>query len=226
MNRPVTLYVLTMAVFGCGKRDNSTAAPSPPEEKPMTQRPAPAAPSQVEAKPESLTWQRKTIEELGLSVDLIANEKIVERGIHGASGLRQRVHPVSLAVWWGPTRTLESWRAGFASRKAATLSAVTSMKVCNQPASRQNVRMPEVKYRSGRYRKREPEDFAQGNVPNIAAEPASRRLKTRAARVVHAMSFSYKGTSVIMTWAIPQHLSESFGHKMEHFFGSVKCVGP
>ncbi len=153
-------------------------------------------------------WERKTISELGISLDFFAGTPFSEGTFEGTTYVIQKKDPVVLGIWYGPKETLNTFRAGFGPSEVVTFGSEESLSVCNVKAKRQIATVAEGTA-TGLVRE------ADGSLGHIYAE--------QIATTHIALAFRINEYGVLIRWQVPTSDRENNRKAEEHFFASLSC---
>lgn len=154
-------------------------------------------------------WTHYTLDHLGLSLDIFADQSFLTVRRDGAlTTLIQDQGVVRLIVWAGPGQTLESWRERLNVRNEAHFEEEEEAMICGKAARRQTATLTEGGA-VGAF------TDAQGVVGHMYQQVST---------WVHAcVSFSHAGQQVLVCWVVNEDAHAARAADERRFLASVRC---
>lgn len=155
-------------------------------------------------------WSRHPVDELGLTVDVLADLAVSTGAAGGIHYLIQSHGPLKLGLWWGPGRNLEAWRGFYGPPRAIALGPETAITVCGVAARGQTGEVEAGPDATGLV---PGDDGKVGHLPS--PQPALRS---------NALAFELNGTPVLAEWAVEREAGPEWAAAGAHFFESIACT--
>ena len=239
-HRIVSLVALAALASGCGKKpDKDDKRAEPGTEKGTGSADTKAAvdttPAPLDVNPDEAVWKQFPIGDTGVSVEAIDGFDTNTGEMDAAHYFRQGYGPAALAVWFGPTRTVQSWRDGFTGRKDVKLSEATKVQVCGVEGEKQEAVLAG---RRGGGKTRQSIPLGDGNTVGDEATDAVRSKQPPASgggggtlgpgrgipeAVVVVLGFKHKDGPVVVSYRVPTGHREKLAAIEKHYFESISC---
>ena len=238
----VSLLAVAALACGCGKKadkDNKQADPAAGDKTATpstndTKAEANTAPAPLDVNPDEAVWKAVPIGDTGVSVEAIDGFDTSTGEMDAAHYFRQGYGPAALAVWYGPTRTVQSWRDGFAGRKDVKLSDVTKVQVCGVEGEMQEAVLAA---RRGGGKTRQSIPLGDGNIGDEATGAVRSKQPSDSGggggtmgagrgipeAVVVVLGFKHKDGPVVVSYRVPTGHREKLAAIEKHYFASISC---